>query len=151
LNYSSVSNSLVYLYYYRNEFICADTNLNLKYRGKTIDTNTVAKIKIAKLNSRNQLTLAEPPLLVNKSACVWKNYLFVQSHLIADNENKEIFRHASVMDVYNLQTGLYRFSFYLGDYGQNKVKSFKVADNHLVAIFGRYYLSYQLSPKYFSN
>jgi hypothetical protein len=135
LNYSSVSNSLVYLYYYRNEFICADTNLNLKYRGKTIDTNTVAKIKIAKLNSRNQLTLAEPPLLVNKSACVWKNYLFVQSHLIADNENKEIFRHASVMDVYS----------------QNKVKSFKVADNHLVAIFGRYYLSYQLSPKYFSN
>src|SRR5690606_11231000 len=36
LRYNSELNRLIYVYYYRNEFITADTNLKLDYHGRTI-------------------------------------------------------------------------------------------------------------------
>src|SRR5690606_3253437 len=51
LRYNSDKNQIIYTYYYRNEFITADSNLNLDYQGRTIDTVKNAVIKIASTNS----------------------------------------------------------------------------------------------------
>src|SRR5260221_10965763 len=47
MHYDKELNELVYLYYYRNQFMVMDTSMNLLYRGNTIDTTSRAKIKTA--------------------------------------------------------------------------------------------------------
>jgi hypothetical protein len=138
------SSKIFYIYYYRNQFICADTNLNLLYRGKTIDTVSQAKIKVGKIISENQYTLSSPPKYVNEHACANKHWLFIHSVLKADNESNEVIEKASIIDVYSVNDGQYQFSFYLRDFKGNKMRDFKVFGNTLVALFGHYLYTYQL-------
>ncbi len=149
LNYDPRQSLLVYVYYYRNQYICTDTNLELKYRGKTVDTTSRAKIRVTKIKSENSFTLAGPPIIVNKNSCISENNLFINSSLLANNEKKEIFDNVSVIDVYDLKKGLYKFSFYLSDYKNQKIKNFRVFDNTLFAVAGEYLLTYKLNQAYF--
>lgn len=144
-------NMLVYLYFYRNQFICMDTSLNLRYRGKTIDTVSHAQIKVASIRSDNSITLAAPPLMVNKKSATSGQYLFVNSALQAKNETAEAFNTASVIDVYDLRNGIYQFSFYLFDFNEEKLREFKVAGDKLVALYDHYAVIHRLEPKYFRN
>jgi hypothetical protein len=125
-----------------------DTNLNLQYRGKTIDTVSKAKIKVARVSSDNSLTMAAPPLTVNANSCVSHNWLFVHSNLQAKNENAEMFNAASVIDVYNLNNGVYKCSFYIPDYGNKKIRDFWVSGNNLFALNDHYLTTYSLNLKY---
>jgi hypothetical protein len=45
LRYNETLHRLIYTYFYRNEYVVYDTNLNLDYRGHTIDTISRAQIK----------------------------------------------------------------------------------------------------------
>jgi len=139
------SNKVFYTYYYRNQFVCADTNLNLIYRGKTIDTNSYAKIKIAKISSKNQLTLAAPPVYVNKHSCANDKYLFIHSGLKSDNETDRMHNDAAAIDVYNVSDGKYRWSFYLPDFDGKKLTDFRVYGQSLYAIYDHYLYKYQLN------
>jgi hypothetical protein len=141
---------LVYLYFYRNEFMCVDTNLNLLYRSRTIDTVRYAHIKIARL-SDSSLTMAEPPLVVNKKSCVSGNRVFVNSSLVADNEDKTSFNQSSVIDVYDLRNGGYKLSFYVPDPGKEKMRSFMVFNNTLLVLKGHHLLTYSINPRYFAE
>lgn len=149
LHYNKDLAMLVYVYHYRNQFICMDSSLNLLYRGKTIDTISHAKIKVAEIKSENAITLAAPPLMVNSGSCVSGNWLFVHSKLLAKNENKKIFDSSSVIDVYNLTDGSYKFSLYLLDHEGKKMKEFQVSGNKLIALYDHYILTYNLNPEYF--
>jgi hypothetical protein len=141
------SNQIIYVYYYRNEFLCLDTSLNLFYKGKTIDTNSVAKIKVAKITSLNLETLSVPPLLVNEMACVSESHLFIRSNLCADNEDRKLFVTNSVIDIYSIKNGHYEFSFYLPDYKEMKVRNFFVHGNNLIALYGHYLACFQLGTR----
>lgn len=149
LNYDPQLAWLVYVYHYRNQFICMDTNFNLIYKGNTIDTNRVAKIEVAKIRSDNAVTLSKPPLLVNKRSCLSGNYLFVQSNLQAKNENIESFNKAAVVDVYAIKDGSYQFSFYLWNYGGKKVDQFYIYKDQLFALFDKYLVMYELQRRHF--
>ena len=149
LNYEPAKHILVYTYYYRNQYICMDTNLNLIYRGKTIDTTSVAKIKLGKINSENQVTFSAPPLMVNKYCSVTGDNLFINSTLRAKNENEKSAEGTSVIDVYDLKKGIYRFSFYISGYADYKLKSFRVFQHKFIGIFDHYLISYDLNPEYF--
>nr|WP_068890383.1 hypothetical protein [Pedobacter panaciterrae] len=139
------SGKVFYVYYYRNEFICADSNLKLIYQGKTIDTNSIAKLKVAKIQSQNQTTLAAPPIEVNKRVAVNENFLFVQSGLIADNEVPESLESVSTIDVYAIKDGEYQFSFYLPDFNRKKLTDFRVYGKNLYALFDHYLYKYRLN------
>ena len=139
------SNKIIYVYYYRNQFIFADDNLNLIYRGKTIDTVTHAHIKVAYIKSTNQTTLASPPLFVNKQSTANEKYLFIHSALIADNEVAESLDKVSVIDVYAIKDGKYQFSFYLPDIKKSKVRDFKVHEQSLYALYDHYLYKYRLN------
>lgn len=149
MHFNQDLNMLIYLYYYRNQFICMDTSLNLLYHGKTIDTVSHAQIKVANIHADNSITLAAPPLTVNRKSATSGNYLFVNSALQAKNETDETFDKASVIDVYDLRDGTYRFSFYLFDFNEEKLREFKVAGDKLVALYDHYAVIHRLELKYF--
>jgi len=136
---------VIYVYYYRNQFFLADSNLNLLYRGRTIDTINNVQIKVKHLEYDNQLTISSPPLIVNKRACANERYLFVNSALYANNELTKYLDKVSIIDVYSIESGKYKFSFYLPDFGGIKMTEFKVFGKTLVALYGKYIYTYRLN------
>ena len=136
--YDPESSKLIYLYYYRNEFICLDTNLRIIYRQKTIDTNTHAKLIVGTIPSENKVALASPPLFINKQSCLSRDKLFIHCSLIADNEDIKKFKENAVIDVYSLQNGQYFYSFYIPVSNQEQFSDFRIFGNQLVVLIGQY-------------
>jgi len=151
LHFDKETNRLVYLYFYRNQYSVMDTNLNLLYRGNTIDTMHKAKLKIAAITSDNSENLAAPPFIVNKYSCVAGDLLLVNSNLLAKNEDPEIFARTSVIDVYSLKNRTYKFSFYIPDFRGKKLKGFRIFGKRLFVLFDHFILSYPLQAYYFSG
>lgn len=143
LHFNKALNQIVYLYNYRNEFIVADTNLVLNYRGHTIDTLSKVKIRVAQVET-NRKMLASPPMRVNGKSVVYQNNLYVQSSILADNEDREKFSTASVIDTYDLATGHYKYSFYIPNHYNEKASDFRFIDKHLAVIYGQYLVIYRL-------
>jgi hypothetical protein len=138
--------AVIYTYYYRNQFISLDTNLNLRYVGRTIDTNNYAKIKVGIIKSDKSLTLSSPPLIVNRKSCVCNGILFIQSALKADNDDKTIFNRSSVLDLYSLNNGKYKGSVYLRNSNETKLIDFKVCGNKIIALFDGYICLFEINP-----
>ncbi|HEU4555355.1 MAG TPA: hypothetical protein VFS25_21075 [Chitinophaga sp.] len=136
---------LAYVYYYRNQFLCMDTNLNIIYKGRTIDTVAHARIKVAKLVDLQQSTVASPSGVVNRMSCMDDRWLYINSKLMANNERKDEFDKVSVVDVYSLKDGTYHFSFYLPDLGDKKMHSFRVFNKTLVALYDHYVYTFRLN------
>lgn len=146
LRYNSELNRLIYVYYYRNEFITADTNLKLDYHGRTIDTVKNATIKIASTNSGQVKTLAEQPMVINHQSYSSGKYLFIKSDRLGKYEPEEMLKDASIIDVYNLESKTYEFSFYLYDYKREKIKSFQIYKNILIGLSEHHIVLYRLQP-----
>lgn len=136
---------IIYLYAYRNQFIVTDKNLNLTYRGNTIDTISKAKLDIVNIKSHNEKKLGKRPLVVNKNAAVYNNLLFVNSGIPGRYESLTMWKQASIIDVYNLSDKSYITSFYINDINSAKLKSFIVHKNQLYALIGNYLVQYQLT------
>jgi hypothetical protein len=140
----STGNSFFYVYYYRNQFLRFDKNMNLLYKGKTLDTISRAQIKLGKIENGQATTLAAPPLYVNKHCAANDRYLFIHSALKADNEIKEAWDKSAVVDVYAVKDGKYQFSFYMLNMKDQKLKDFKVYGNTLVALYENFIYTYKL-------
>jgi hypothetical protein len=153
LHYDRETKRLVYLYYYRNEYIMADTNLTLLGRGTTIDTTSRVKLKTASISLDGQSSnrIASPPPTVNKQSCVSGKWLFVHSLVMAENENKKEFNDGAVIDVYDLDKTTYLFSFYLRGGDDETVKGIHVHGRKLYAIYDHSVQRYHLNEKYFKD
>lgn len=147
LHYDKDLQKLVYIYLYRNQFIVADKMLNLGYRGKTIDTISKAQIKVVNVASRQERKLAAPPLIVNKTSAVCKNLLFVNSALLGKYEPEEMWKGASIIDIYNLNSNSYQGSFYIYNIKNEKLKNFFVRDNNFYGFIGQHLVHYKLSKR----
>jgi uncharacterized membrane protein YphA (DoxX/SURF4 family) len=137
LLYNSQRKWLHYIYYYRNQFVTADTKLVLKHTGNTIDTVSKAQLKIANLQG-GESKLSAPALLINRVTAVYKNVLFVNSDRIGKYEDDSMLKHATIVDVYNINTGNYLLSFYLYHINKQKMRSFKVVGNTIYTLTGNY-------------
>jgi hypothetical protein len=135
---------LIYVYFYKNQFIYLDTNFNPLLKGKTIDSITVPHIKLSRINSQNAITFSAPPLVVNKSCFLDTSLLYINSGMRARNETEEIFNDNSVIDIYNLKNGEYIYSFYVPDNYHKKVKEFFVCDHRLVALYDNALISFKI-------
>jgi hypothetical protein len=145
LQYERDAGRLVYTYFYRNQFICLDTNLKVLNRYHTIDTISHVQIAVSDLPSEGITTISAPPLTVNLKSCIASDRLYINSGLLANNENKKEFDRWSVIDVYSLTNGKYEFSFYLPDYRGKKMKNFRVFDHTLVALYDHYLYGFRLN------
>lgn len=138
------NNRIVYVYYYHNEFIVADTSLRLLYHGKTIDTISHSQLKVAFIPSIHQYTLAAPPIFVNKRAAANEKYLFIESALKSNNETDDMHREESPIDIYRLSDGKYLFSLEIPDFNGFKLRDFQVQGQTMLALFGPYAYKFNL-------
>lgn len=134
---------LLYIYFYRNEYLVVTPDLKLIRKGKTIDTISKAQLKVA-TTSDGQLKLASPSYPINKYAACYSNNLYVQSDRLGRFEPKEMLQEASIIDVYNISENTYRYSFYVYNYKNKKMSSFMVKGKKLVGILDRYMVVYEI-------
>ena len=135
---------IFYVYTYRNQIVCMDSSLNIQYKSRTVDTNTQAKITVSAID-KSISTFASPPLLVNRLAATYGNYLFVNSVLKANNEVVANFDNYAVIDVYRTLNGRYAFSFYVTKSRGNNIASMKLWKNKLFLIEGQDLFEYTLA------
>lgn len=144
LQYSNSLNKMVYVYFYRNQFIVADKKGTLDYRGNTIDTIAHAQIKVAYLKGKNERKMAEPPLVVNAHASICDNLLFIHSKVRGRYENEKVWQQASIIDIYNIEKNKYLFSFPIYQIGNQKLRSLYVTPTHLFALIDNQIVVYRL-------
>lgn len=138
------THNIVYLYYYRNEFLYLDSNLNILFKGKTIDSIHNPEIKLSKIISTGATTFSAPPLTVNRTSCADSRFLYVNSKLKAKNEDESSFENNSVIDIYSLKNGDYVYSFYIPDHLSYKMKSFQIINHNLVALYDHSLMTFSL-------
>jgi|GEM_PF-4808862 len=130
---SKKTQHLIYMYYYRGEFICLDSNLNIVYNAKTIDTITQA---VFKLKTRGQFIVhASPPNVVNKRFYIDEEKIYMHSNIKSDNENGKNFKDNGEIDVYNLNNGSYLYSFYIPKLSHGLIKEFIINKNTMVVLY----------------
>lgn len=144
LLYSEKLNKMVYLYYYRNEFIVADKNGTLDYRGHTIDTIKQAKLKVSYLKNGTQAEMSSPPFVVNAHATIFQKLLFVHSKIKGKYENHKLWEKSFIIDVYDLAKNAYLLSFPIYKTGDKELNSLFVTATHLYAIIGNDLVVYEL-------
>lgn len=128
------SSQIVYTYFSRNQFICTDSTLQLNFRAHTIDTTFYAKIKVAPLWGTQGYAMASPPHIVNRRASVSHNTLYINSTLVADNEDEILFKQVDVLDLYDLKDGHYLHSLYLDRLGGKKLRHFIVDQDRVYTL-----------------
>lgn len=144
LRYHPGKQRLVYTYFYRNQFICMDTSLNLLYRASTIDTTSRVRIEVAEIRSEKFITLSTPPRIVNRLCRLWSNYVGILSTVRSSAESKSAFRSNSVIDIYHLNNGQYNFSFYIPNYRSRAVRDFRIHNDRLFALYEEYFVVYTI-------
>lgn len=150
MNYEANNKTFVYVYYYRNQFIVANENLNLIYRGKTIDTISKANLKVVKISETGQRKIASVPTVVNQLTSISNNSLFVNSNILGRYESKQMWKRASIVDVYDIKKNIYKSSFYIHDVNKTKLQSMIISGKNLYALVGHHLVKYRLS-KYVVN
>src|SRR5690606_10402125 len=144
LHADGANTRVVYVYTNRNQYLVADTNLNVYYWANTIDTISRAKIKVGQLDSLTT-TLASPPLPVNVHSALDGNLLYMHSNIMAANEDRNDFERNIVIDVYDLnERGDYQYSFYVPKIPMKPFKGFMVKRQRLFALFGDELVGYGL-------
>lgn len=137
MSYSEGLQRFVYVYYFRNQYIVADNQLKLKARGRTIDTISKAKLKIVKIESSGDTKLGAPPITVNINSTVVSNLLFINSGIMGRYEIPEVWKVASVVDVYDLNKQIYLLSFYIYDVpNSGKMRNFFADNGAVYAVIG---------------
>ena len=144
LHFNSQLGSIVYVYFYRNEIILSDIKGNRVSREHTIDTVSHAKIKVAYLKGGTQRKMAAPPSMVNAITTTKNNLLFVQSRVPGLYEDNTMWKHAAIIDVYNLKTNAYILSFPLFGIEDKRLQSMFVTTTHLYVIIGTQLRMYEL-------
>lgn len=148
--YNKQLNLLVYIYYYRNQFIVLDTTLRVLAKANTIDPIDRAQIDVRQIRKERSIVLASPPFLVNRYSHTFDNLLFVHSKIKSRNDY-QLLRTHSVIDIYELPTGLYRFSIYVPNFKGHPVKEFIVSKNLIVALQGDYLALYGFDSSAYSR
>ncbi|MBD8084645.1 MauE/DoxX family redox-associated membrane protein [Chryseobacterium caseinilyticum] len=138
------SPEIIYTYAYRNQFIVADSNAQIKHRLNTIDTVTRAHIKSVQVNN-GIFKMNRPPLRVNGLSRVHRRLLFNHSQLKGRYESRKSWNTSRVIDIYRTDQKLYVGSLHLPDKNKIPVTDFIVTDHHLYAIAGNQLIQYILT------
>lgn len=152
LHYDQLTGRLLYCYKYRNGYITFERDLSNAVQRTTIDTISKAQISVAYVKSRGELKFDKPPLTVNRTSYFYGGLLFVNSGLPGRFERLEAWDDASIIDVYNVESGAYLLSFYIYNIRQKSVRQFFVYGSSLYSLNGSTLLHYKLTKditKYF--
>lgn len=146
LKYDKASNRLIYMYYYRNQCLLLDTNLNLIKIIKTIDTTSTAKISVTNTNDQGNYTLSAPPAFVNSNFCMHADKIYVRSLLLADNETLSVIERNNVIDIYTAGNGNYLRSLYIPKRHDESLNDMCILKDKLIVLYPHSLIVYNL-PK----
>lgn len=149
LLYNEQLNKIIYTYYYRNQFIITDAQLNKTKTIKTIDTVSQSNLEFAYTKENTEKKLANQPNTINIYAATSGKYIFIKSDRLGKYESEIIAKQASIIDVYDIEKGTYEFSFYFYHYNNEEIKTFKIYNNLLIGLTNRHLVITKLKPKYF--
>ena len=149
LLYNEKLKKIIYVYYYRNSFVVADTDFKKIYNGKTIDTVSQVPMEFAYLKANREKKFAKQPSIIQKYATTSGKYLFVKSDRLGKYEPEQMLTQASIIDVYDLEKQTYEFSFYLYHYKNEEVKTFKIYGRLLFGLTKNYLIISKLKTSYF--
>lgn len=136
--------SLVYVHYYKNQFLVLDKGLNIKGDFKTIDTISRPQIDVAEL-SDGRRKMNKPPLKVNITSTVKYGLLFNQSNLTGRYENSKNWENNAVIDIYSITEQNYIGSFYLPKPKKIKKIQLEISGDHLFVLVGNEIIRYRFA------
>ena len=134
LIYNKELKKIVYVFYYKNKVFHFDKNLKDKQVLQTIDTIATPDFNISYLEKKQQLKMSKNGTMVHKYAATSGNFLYISSDRMGKNERSEMYREATIIDVYNLKTNTYHNSFYFYNYKNKPINQFYVQDGYIIGI-----------------
>ncbi|MCD9019954.1 hypothetical protein [Parachryseolinea silvisoli] len=142
---STDKNKIIYIYTYKNEILIADTKLQNEYILNTIDTFKTPPITVSKVSDKSKFMLSSPQILVNGISCTSGDYIYIRSNLLAKNENKKNFIDNSTIDVYNVSSKKYEFSFYIPKHNSKEFIDYKIINEKIYALYEDRMIKYQIN------
>lgn len=143
-SFSKQNKTLIYTYFYKNQYMLVSPTLELLKRQNTIDTTKSLQITATKLASgENKMTT--PVSAINKKVVVKNNLLFIVSNSLGQNESKAIWRQASIVDIYDFKKNNYIASFYIYHLGEEKLSDLIVTDHYIYGLFDQKLVRYRLA------
>ena len=139
-----ITGELVYIYFYRNQFMVVDSSLHLSRRLHTIDTISRAQVQVRSL-SDGRHKMEAPPLQVNKRSVVHNRLLFNESNLMGKYESREMWNQTAIIDMYRIDRQEYLGSFYVPNRGGHKMARMIVTDEHLFVLSGNEIVRYRFA------
>jgi hypothetical protein len=150
LYYDKPSSKLFYMFFHRGEFLCLDTNLNLLFKTKTIDTVHKANIKLGSYSQKQPggkikvVTSIKAPAPINRYFTISEDHIYILSGLKADNQDKTFSLKNESIDVYSIENGSYLYSFTLPKLQGYRVSEFKVKGNIIIATYRNYLVTFKV-------
>ncbi len=139
-----ITGELVYIYFYRNQFLVMDSNLHLSRRLHTIDTISRAQVQVRSL-SDGRHKMGAPPMQVNKRSAVHNRVLFNESNLMGKFESREMWNRAAVIDMYRTDRQEYLGSFYVHNRDGHKMTRMIVTDKYFFVLSGNEIVRYRFA------
>jgi len=144
LFYDDSMKNLYYMFYYRNQIVKMDRNLNLVQYGKTIDTIAHSQIKIHNFNNGN-IKMINPPNIINRSMLIHKGLIFNRSTLRGRYEPKDLWSQSSIVDIYSTNPIKYWGSFYVQHRSGKSMSHMLVTDKYLFVLIGNDLVRYRIT------
>ncbi|MBS1567213.1 MAG: hypothetical protein JST39_22710 [Bacteroidetes bacterium] len=147
LRYDSTGHRVLFVQFYQNRFYCMDTNLTLLYSARTIDTinnNPIITRRFATPLQKGSLMPAVPLHIINRACVTDGHNIYILSTLRADNEEAAGFAQNAAVDVYALDDGRYRHSFYLPNLHGEKAQNLYFMQNRLLVLYTGYIAAFSI-------
>ncbi|KXO01252.1 hypothetical protein LS48_01960 [Aequorivita aquimaris] len=139
---------MIYVYYYKNQFLVGTPKLTDIQIYNTIDTIKEPQIDVKELQSSQQKQLGGKSVRVHGLVATYGNYLFINSDRLGRYETDDILKNASIIDVYNIREQTYDFSFYLYHDPTEKLLSFWLMKRQLYALMGNRLYHFKLKDEF---
>ncbi len=149
LLYNKELNRIIYVYFYKNEYLVIKPNLELDYLGNTIDSINKVQIEIKENDLNNSKKMITPPKTTNLLTATYGDYLFVNSSLKGKNESEINWKDTSVIDVYSLIDRHYQYSFVIPNRDGKKPIEMIFNDQYIIVLFDTHIRKYKFNKRWF--
>lgn len=142
--YDDSEKSIYYFYYYKNEIVKFDTELNRIGRQKTIAQNTSHTPEIHTLKDGTK-KIGVPSLPSNQNMIAYNGLVLTESNLMGKFEQSSQWRKNNIIDVYDLRKNEYWGSFYVPNPKKEKLHQMLIHKNHLYVLIGKKIVKYRIA------
>lgn len=147
LFYDDRNKKILNVEYFRNKIICLDSNLNISYESKTIDTVSSLQLNLNRQkasDTTDKLTSSEARVAINSKGAIYQGKLFLISNLRSDNQDIIQFNTHTSIDIYDIEGGAYLQSVMIENLDNKSANSIYLKNNELYALFDKTLLIYKI-------